>query len=247
MFLATVFRTVFGFGEALVAVPLLALIVSIQVAAPVAVLASIVIASFIVVRDWRHIHIRGAAWLVFSTLFGLPIGLSMLKWVPEPAMKAILSIFIFAFCGYSLLRPRKLFLEDERFALVFGFVAGIAGGSYGMNGPPLAIYGALRGWAPERFRATLQGYFLPASILGLCGYGAAGLWTTTVNSFFLASLPAIAAGIFVGRKIGGRIDARRFSRVLHFGLLGIATLLMVQSVKSIIILNGYFNCTYHPH
>jgi hypothetical protein len=32
-----------------------------------------------------------------------------------------------------------------------------------MNGPPLVIYGALRRWTPERFRATLQGYFLPAS------------------------------------------------------------------------------------
>jgi hypothetical protein len=66
MFIATIFRTVFGFGEALVAVPLLATVISIKIAAPVAVLASIVIAGFVVIRDWKHIHIRGAAWLIFA-------------------------------------------------------------------------------------------------------------------------------------------------------------------------------------
>jgi hypothetical protein len=122
-------------------------------------------------------------------------------------------------------------LENERFAWIFGFFAGITGGSYGMNGPPLAIYGALRGWSPERFRATLQGYFLPASILGLCGYGVAGLWTTSVNLFFMGSLPAIAAGIFTGRWISRRIDPQRFRHVLHIGLLIVASLLLFQSIR----------------
>lgn len=230
LFLATVFRTVFGFGEALVAVPLLATVISIKTAAPVAVLASIVIASFVVFRDWKHIHLRSAAWLILSTLFGLPIGLLMLKFVSEPAMKATLAIFIFAFCSYSLVRPQKTILENERFAWIFGFLAGISGGSYGMNGPPLAVYGALRGWPPEKFRATLQGYFLPASIFGMCGYGAAGLWTSSVNILFIACLPAVALGIWVGRKMSRHIDVRRFARVLHFGLLGIASLLLVQSI-----------------
>ena len=31
-----------------------------------------------------------------------------------------------------------------------------------MNGPPLAIYGSMRRWSAQHFRATLQGYFLPA-------------------------------------------------------------------------------------
>ena len=67
MFFATVFRTMFGFGEALVAVPLLALIIPVQIAAPTAVLASILIAGFVVVRDWRHIHIKSATQLIGST------------------------------------------------------------------------------------------------------------------------------------------------------------------------------------
>ena len=59
-------------------------------------------------------------------------------------------------------------------AWLFGFGAGVLGGAYGMNGPPLVAYGALRHWSPKRFRATLQGYFLPASLVGIAGSGPPG-------------------------------------------------------------------------
>ena len=39
-----------------------------------------------------------------------------------------------------------------------------------MNGPPLVVYGVLRRWQPAQFRATLQGYFLIASVVGMAGY-----------------------------------------------------------------------------
>ncbi|HEX6837641.1 MAG TPA: sulfite exporter TauE/SafE family protein [Polyangia bacterium] len=229
VFFATIFRTTFGFGEALVAVPLLALVIPIQVAAPIAVLASIVIAGYIVARDWRHIHLQSAGWLVASTLFGLPVGLLALKTVPEAIMKLVLAAIILAFSGYSLVRARRLSLADDRFAWLFGFCAGVFGGSYGMNGPPLAIYGSLRGWAPEKFRATLQGYFLPASVLGMCGYGAAGLWTVPMGRLFAWSLPAIALGIVAGRLLNRRLAAERFRRLLHGGLMLVAVVLVVQT------------------
>ena len=64
IFLATLIRSAFGFGEALVAVPLLALLMPVEVAAPLAVLVSITVAGVVVVQDWRHIHFRSAGWLV---------------------------------------------------------------------------------------------------------------------------------------------------------------------------------------
>src|SRR5580698_8254384 len=90
LFLATVIRSAFGFGEALVAVPLLALALPVEVAAPLAVLASITVALIVVVQDWRSIHIRSALWLVIPTFFGIPLGLIVLKTEPEPIVKALL-------------------------------------------------------------------------------------------------------------------------------------------------------------
>ncbi len=51
VFLATLIRSAFGFGEALIAVPLLALFIPLKVAAPLAVLLSITVAAVIVAQD----------------------------------------------------------------------------------------------------------------------------------------------------------------------------------------------------
>ena len=146
----------------------------VQVAAPLAVLVSITVAVVVVIQDWRNVHVRSAGWLVLSTLFGIPLGLLLLKTVPESVVKAILGAFIIAFALYSL-TGRKPELHNDRLAPLFGFSAGILGGAYGMNGPPLVVYGVLRRWQPAQFRATLQGYFLIASVVGMAGYAITGL------------------------------------------------------------------------
>jgi uncharacterized protein len=231
LFLATVIRSALGFGEALVAVPLLALVVPVEIAAPVAVLASITVALVAVAQDWREIHLRSAVWLVLSTLAGIPLGLYVLKVTSEPVIKSVLGVLIVGFSIFSLVKRGQHELSSDRHAWIFGFLAGVLGGAYGMNGPPLAIYGSLRKWSPQHFRATLQGYFLPASTIGMLGYGVAGLWTARVNRFYLVSLPLVLVGIFLGRALNRRLDPKRFVTYVHVGLIGIGAILLFQAFK----------------
>jgi uncharacterized membrane protein YfcA len=228
--LATVVRSALGFGEALVAVPLLALVLPVEVAAPVAVLVSVTVAGVILLQDWRHVHFGGAWRLVLSSLFGIPFGLSILTHVSEPVVKGLLAAVIIAFSIYRLSKHEHLVLDDDRFAWIFGFGAGVLGGAYGMNGPPLAVYGSLRRWPQERFRATLQGYFFPASFVGMAGYWAAGLWTASVTSYYVVSLPVVLTAIFAGRALNRRLEPRRFVVLVDVCLLAIGALLLAQSV-----------------
>jgi uncharacterized membrane protein YfcA len=231
LFLATLIRSALGFGEALVAVPLLALLVPIDVAAPVAVMASITVALIVVAQDWQKIHARSAARLVLPTMPGIPLGLMLLRAGAEPVVKGALASLIIAFSAYSLIGGRHRQLPDDTFAWLFGFSAGVLGGAYGMNGPPLAVYGSLRGWSPQHFRATLQGYFLPASLAGLCGYWIAGLWTPAVSRFYLMSLAPVVIATFLGRVINARINASRFLLYVHGGLIGIGAILLLEAVR----------------
>jgi uncharacterized membrane protein YfcA len=227
--LATVIRSAFGFGEALVAVPLLALIIPVEVAAPLAVLVSVTVAGLVLLQDWREVHARSAGRLIFSTLFGIPFGLLLLTSVAEPVVKAVLAAVIISFSASRLVGRSRFELEDDRLAWLFGFGAGVLGGAYGMNGPPLVAYGALRRWSPERFRATLQGYFLPASLLGMAGYWAAGLWVPAVTRYYLTSLPVVLAATALGRILNRRMDGRRFLVYVHVGLVVIGGMLLIQS------------------
>jgi uncharacterized protein len=227
-----VIRSAFGFGEALIAVPLLAFFIPMRVAAPLAVLVSITIAAVVVVQDWRHIHLRSAGWLVLSTLFGIPLGLLLLTRAPEYLVKAALGILILLFALFSITGSArvKLHHDSRSWLLSCGFFAGILGGAYGMNGPPLVIYGSLRGWSAQQFRATLQAYFLPASVLGMVGYLSAGLWTPVVTRDYLLCLPAMLPAVFLGRLINRRLSAVAFTRYLYAGLAAIGIALLTESV-----------------
>ena len=230
IFLATLIRSAFGFGEALVAVPLLALLIPVEAAVPLATLVSITVAAVIVVQDWHKVHF-GSAWrLLFATLFGIPLGLLLLTAVPKRLVKAILAVVIVAFSSYCLASRRPIEIKDDRLAWLFGFGAGVLGGAYGMNGPPLVVYGTLRRWSAEHFRATLQGYFLPASLLGLGGYWLAGLWTPDVTRQYLWSLPVAGAAIVLGRTVNRRLRGRSFLLVVHVGLIGVGVVLLAQSL-----------------
>jgi len=229
-FCATLVRATLGFGEALIAVPLLAFVLPVEIVAPIAMLISITVAAAVTAQDWRHVQVRSAMTLVLSSAIGIPIGLSLLRRVPEPVVKAALGLVVAAFAAFALLSRRPRQLTDDRFAWLFGVSAGVLGGAYGMNGPPLVVYGTLRGWTPERFRATLQGYFLPASVMGMIGYWAAGLWTHDVTGYYVLTLPAVILAIVLGRRVNRRIDAPRFVRVVYIGLLASGVGLLLQSI-----------------
>src|SRR4051812_6015467 len=130
VFVATLIRSAFGFGEALVAVPLLALRMPVGVAAPLAVLVSVTVAGLILAQDWRRVHVRSAAWLVLATVCGIPLGLAFLKSTGDRVVKAVLGLMIVAFSVYALVWRDRLHLKrDSRGWLVgCGFVAGVLGG-----------------------------------------------------------------------------------------------------------------------
>lgn len=231
LFVATLVRSTFGFGEALVAVPLLALCVPVEVAVPVAALLSVVVAAGVLAQDARLVDKRSAAWLIATTAIGIPLGLLVLRTVDERVVKIALASVILLFSGWSLLARTRPRLGESRAPLAAaGFVSGVLGGAYGMNGPPLVVYGALRGWDPRQFRATLQAYFLPASLAGVIGYGASGLLTTTVWRDLAWCAPGTIVALVIGRALNRRLETRTFVRWVHGGLIAIALGLVAQSL-----------------
>jgi uncharacterized protein len=231
IFLATIVRSTLGFGEALVAVPLLALRIPVAVAAPFVVAVSVIVAAANLVVDWRHVELRAARGLVLSSFIGLPVGIFMLRVVDDGFVKLLLGATIIGISMYSLVHGTAASIRAEnRVSLIAaGVVSGILGGAYGMNGPPLAIYGASRGWSPRRFRATLQGYFLVASVAGLAGYGAARVWNAAAFRYLLLSLPCVLGGIVLARRLNRYAEDPRFFRAVYGGLIAIGLILIVQS------------------
>ena len=232
IFIATLVRSTFGFGESLIAVPLLALFIPLEIAVPLSVLISILIAAFVVVQDRKQVHFHSAKWLIIFAALGIPIGLLLLLYGNENLTKLVLGILIILFSIYSLSSKNNFRLEtDNKFWLFLcGFFSGVLGGAYGLNGPPLVVYGNIRNWTAKRFRATLQAYFLPASTIGMFGYWYKGLWNSTVTHYFLISIPVIIPAILLGRYFNNQLKDGTFLRYIYLGLICVGIVLVSQSV-----------------
>jgi uncharacterized protein len=232
IFIATVFRSAFGFGESLIAVPLLALWIPLDVAVPLSVLISITIAGIVVVQDWNKIHFKSAGGLIGFTLIGIPIGLLLLVKTDERIVKAALGVVISLFSVYLLTGKQLKELKKDSIPWLFGcgLLSGILGGAYGINGPPLVVYGAKRRWSAQHFRATVQGYFLVASAVGMIGYWLTGLLVTAVFHYYLLSLPVMVPAVFIGRFVNNRLNSETFFKYVYLVLLGIGLFLLVKSI-----------------
>ena len=189
LFLSTFIRSALGFGDALIAMPLLTMVVGLQVATPLTAMGATTIAISILLRSWKKVDIKAAWRLVLTTWIGIPIGIYFLKAAPDLIVKSLLGILITGFGLYNLIVPNLPRLRNENWAYLTGIIAGILGGAYNTNGPPVVIYGMLRRWDPEKFRATLQGYFLPTGLAILISHGVSGMWTGEVLNLYLFSLP----------------------------------------------------------
>lgn len=179
-FIASLVRSTLGFGESLIAVPLFLLFLPADIAVPLSVMLSVVIALVIVIQDHRKIYFGTAKWLIFYAIPGIPIGILILVYGNEILVKTTLGTLIIVYSIY--LKNSKVLKENNKIWLfICGFLSGVLGGAYGLNGPPLVVYGNLKQWNAKYFRATLQAYFLPVSLISVLGYYAEGLVTKEVK------------------------------------------------------------------
>lgn len=225
-------RSTLGFGEALIAVPFFLLFLPVDVAVPLAVMLSIVIALVVVIQDHKKIHFHSAKWLIIYAVLGLPLGILILTYANETIVKTGIGLLIILYSLYSLyFTKNKALEEDNKFWLfICGFLSGVFGGAYGLNGPPLVVYGNLRQWSAKHFRATLQAYFLPVSLLSVVGYYSKGLITTQVNIYFLYSLITTIPAIFLGRYLNHKLKDGAFFKYVYWGLMLISVVLIVSTL-----------------
>jgi len=193
---------------------------------------SILVALVVVIHDHSKIHFHSAKWLTLYAFLGIPLGLFILSYGNESIVKIILGLIIILYAVYSLFGNNTFTLEKDSkiWLFVCGFLSGVLGGAYGANGPPLVVYGNLRRWDAQYFRATLQAYFLPAGLLSMIGYVSEGLINQATIVHFLYAIPAIIFAIFLGRYLNKKIKGQSFYKYVYGGLIFVGMVMIVNSV-----------------
>ena len=228
VFLSTLTQSTFGFGNALVAMTMLELFLPVSLVNPLVALVSFTVSFLIVLSDWRDIQLQGTSFFIVSSLIGVPVGIFWIYHAPEGLIKGILGVLIMAFSLFCLNKPRQQWLTNDKLSGVFGVGSGRLGGAYNTYGHLLVMYGTLRGWSRDHFRATLQGCFLPTSVLILVIHACSGWWTTQVVSLFLYSFPFAVAGMLLGSYLAKRLKKDHFVRYVYLLLFCLGASLVVR-------------------
>jgi uncharacterized membrane protein YfcA len=226
--LAGFVRGALGFGDALIAMPLLVLIVPSTTAAPLVALAALLISMLILMREWRHIEFTSTTVLTIFGMIAIPFGVKFLQVGDDRILRALLGSVVAGFSIWSLCRPGRFTLKTDRSAPLFGILAGLLGGAYNTSGPPLVIYGTLRRWTPQQFRASLQGYCLLGSVWTLAWHSTEGLLTWNVFYQFAVASPFIIIATIIGQRLTRDVTTERFTRWIFMALILIGTWLLLS-------------------
>jgi hypothetical protein len=215
--LASLTQIVSGFGSALIAVPLLALVVGAKTAVVGTTLLFPLISLRIVTRSHADVKWRAASTAFAASLAGMPIGLVVISVADDRVLQASIAVVVFLFTAL-LWRGSTIPEHGPVVDAGVGFASGVLATSTGTSGPPLVIALQARGLEPSPFRATLSAVFLAQSVASVAAFAIVGRIDGEAMRVFAAGLPALLLATFAGERAFSRIEPRRF-RSLVFALL----------------------------
>jgi uncharacterized membrane protein YfcA len=219
VFISAIIRQISGFGFALVSMPLIAMVVGIRVATPFVAIAATTVGLIMIQSNWREADRRILLQLLGWALLGIPGGIVLFGVLPEEWMKRGLGVMLVAYSLFALVQPKLPLVRSHWLTALCGVTSGVLTGAYNTGGPPVVVYGTLRHWPPEQFRATLQLFFVLITGIAMIGHGLAGLWTAEIWWLYLYSLPGLILGQLLGNKLQRMIPRHMFNRVVYSFLI----------------------------
>ena len=122
------------------------------------------------------------------------------------------------------------FLQSKTAAVLLGSAAGVFGGAFDVQGPPLCVYGDAKGWSPARFRNNVLAVVCLNSALVV----AIDAYRGTLGDFYycyfcLTSLPGVLLGVVAGQYASERIDPLLFKNLVLVMCLGLGVQLLTVS------------------
>ncbi|SDP97704.1 sulfite exporter TauE/SafE family protein [Lentzea jiangxiensis] len=216
-----------GFGLALVAVPLLALLDPALVPVPVLVVAC-AHAVMSLAREFRHVDWRGVGWAMLGRLPGTAVGIWIVDSLDPGSFGVVVGGAVLACVLLSVTswRPRP-----TPPSLV---TAGVASGSFGtatsIGGPMVALL--YQDQSGPQVRATLGAFFVLGSGASIIGLSATGNVTAHAVWSGVLLIPFLVAGFLLSGPLRGKVDARGVRTPTLVVAGASAVVLIVRSVLS---------------
>ncbi len=210
----------FGAGFGSLAVPLMAMAVSVPQAAAILMPVLLVMDLLGITALRKEFDRRLLGFLLPFGLLGIVIGALLFKVLAAPVVAGIVGVFTLLFLAQRLLfPPRADSAPPPRWlgallTMASGFTSFVAHA----GGPPITAYVLPLKLKPMVFAATLSYFFFFINLSKWLPYAWLGLldWRNLATSLVL--LPLAPIGVWAGIRMARRIDPRLFYQLIYLGL-----------------------------
>ncbi|MFT4768514.1 MAG: putative membrane protein YfcA [Glaciecola sp.] len=193
----------FGGAVAILAVPLMALMMSPAQAAAI-LLPILVVMDVVVVYSYRgQFDARALHLLLPGALLGLLSGYLLASFVNDAIMRLLVGVVALTFGLQTLLGwLSSLGREHNRWAAtIIGALSGFTSFSIHAGGPPFAMYLLPKQLSPLIYAGTAGLFFAVVNLVKLPAYYALGQFTGENLWYSLALVPIAPLGVLLGRRL----------------------------------------------
>lgn len=227
-FLGGLLKGTMGFGLPILAIPLLTIVGSLPLALSIAVPPVVATNLWQVWKFREHRQSAFLSWFLIPGAAGLLTGAYLLKSIDEAYLEIILGTLVLL---YLISRNKKgsgTLSTKQRNVLtpIFGGLSGIVHGATGLSGLVAVPFFLASGLARPAFIFSNSIMFALFSMLHVPAMSIVGLYqSSAILVGLIVMLPAFA-GLWLGAKLGDKLDAATF-RTLVLIILVISALLPI--------------------
>ena len=210
----------FGAGFGSLAVPMMALAVTVPQAAAILMPVLLVMDILGMAAFRKDFDLKLLKFLIPFGLVGIVIGALLFKVLDARTVAGIVGIFTLLFLAQRLLFPPKVDSPPppKWLGAILTATSGFTSFIAHAGGPPVNAYMIPLRMSPVKFTATLAFFFFVINLSKWIPYAWLGLLDTRNMVTSLVLLPLAPIGVFVGVRLARRVNQVLFYRLVYLGM-----------------------------
>ena len=219
-----------GFGGAVgvLAVPLMALVMSPTQAAAIMLPILVVMDLLVIKAYWGVYDKRALQVLLPGAVIGILVGYFLAETMNDNYMRILIGVVSLVFGAQSLLRLQSHASgrHNTLAGTFFGALAGFTSFSIHSGGPPFAMYLMPKKLSPVLYAGTSGIFFASVNAMKLAPYAMLGQFNTQNLLYALVLVPLAPVGVKVGHYLVKHTDPTLYYRIISFFLMVVGVKLL---------------------